>query len=233
MTIDEITYDLLETVRGQVNKDDEIDLRQIEFWVHNQRALWLKNELNKTLAINTAYIQDLGKLDLEISPYEDLLNNRPEFKYLRTVRELPPFIRRFGKECIVRVGPISLNSTAFTLIDANSMPFIGNGRFNYKNIFAFLLDRRIYITFRENNTLSNVLNNLRVHGVLENPLDAENYVNPDGTPVWSRTKEYPIGRDLYNYMKAEVMKLDFKIKSTAPSDKIGDSNNDLSLSAKV
>ena len=64
ITLNKLTYDLLELIRGNITDDDELDLRQIEYWIHNQRALWLKNEMNRFRSIDDDQ-QDVVFLELK------------------------------------------------------------------------------------------------------------------------------------------------------------------------
>jgi hypothetical protein len=51
VTLNQLIYDLLEIVRPNLSDDDNFDKRQIAFWIKNQRALWLRNELNKNRTV--------------------------------------------------------------------------------------------------------------------------------------------------------------------------------------
>ena len=52
-TLNEIAYDILSAVRPQLSDDSELDIRQIKFWVKNQRALLIRNEINRNRTIDT------------------------------------------------------------------------------------------------------------------------------------------------------------------------------------
>ena len=58
-TLNEISYDLLSIVRPQLSDDTDIEIRQIKFWIRNQRALWIRNELNRKRSIDEDIIQTL------------------------------------------------------------------------------------------------------------------------------------------------------------------------------
>lgn len=231
MTLNELVYDLWENVRGTIANEDDIDKRQLEFWIHNQRALWLRNDLNKSLNINTSYIQDLGKISLEMVNIN--LPVDKNFRYLRTTVDIPPLIKRHNKEALIRVGSPILSQIPFDIVDPLKLPYIGNGRYNYNSVYATLIDRRIYILYREKNILFNTINNINVKCILENPTDAKDFTDYDGNICWSDSSEYPISRDLYNYMKAEILKLDLRTELLAPSDTETDAYNNLSINAKT
>ncbi len=60
MTLPEIAYDLLETVRNANIVDDErVDMRMLYYWIHNQRSLWLKRKLDTILDIDDNLIQTI------------------------------------------------------------------------------------------------------------------------------------------------------------------------------
>ena len=41
LTLDAMAYDLWLTIRnGHVVDDDDLDIRQIKFWIKNNRAVW-------------------------------------------------------------------------------------------------------------------------------------------------------------------------------------------------
>ena len=65
-TLSEIIYDLWQSVSANISDDSVLDERLLKYWVHNQRALWLRNELNKNRTIDDNVIQDLGAVELEI-----------------------------------------------------------------------------------------------------------------------------------------------------------------------
>ena len=230
MTLNEIKWDLFENVRGDIANEDSIDLRQIEFWIHNQRALWVKNDLSKTLMINTSYIQDLGKIELETVNANLPIDKK--YRYLRTSVEIPPLIKRHNKETLLRIGSPVLNDVPFTIVEVSRLPYIGNGRFNYNTVYACLIDRYVYILYRENNILFNTINNINIKAILEDPTQAANFTDYSGNPCYTDESEYPITRELYNYMKAEILKLDMKTKVLAPSDTITNAFNDVSTNAQ-
>ena len=71
MTLPEITYDLWEAIRSsRIVTDDNIDYRNLANWVHNQRALWLKRNIDKYQYLDDNICQD----------YEVTLDNVSSFE---------------------------------------------------------------------------------------------------------------------------------------------------------
>jgi len=67
-TLNKIVYDVLETVQSHVNSNNsDIDVRQVEWLINNQRALLIRNEYNKPgRVIDHNLIQDLGCVEVEM-----------------------------------------------------------------------------------------------------------------------------------------------------------------------
>ena len=68
-SLNKIAYSILENVRRDISDDEFISLRQVKDDIHTLRALFLRNELNKSRSIDPAIVQDLGCVGLE---YADL-----------------------------------------------------------------------------------------------------------------------------------------------------------------
>jgi len=59
LTLDAMAYDLWLTIRnGHVVDDDDLDIRQIKFWIKNNRAVWVKNEVGKGYSLSQLAISD-------------------------------------------------------------------------------------------------------------------------------------------------------------------------------
>ena len=44
-TLKELVYDIWQAVHVEVTDDTFLDERDIEFFIHNRRAMWLRNQL--------------------------------------------------------------------------------------------------------------------------------------------------------------------------------------------
>ena len=66
ITLRTITTDLLNIIRGSNISDSEaISKRQVEDWIHQYRAVLLKQDLDKGKKPNPDYIQEIGNVLLE------------------------------------------------------------------------------------------------------------------------------------------------------------------------
>ena len=66
MTLNELVYDLLERYQNIISDDIDIDFRKVAFWVHNQRALWISNNLKNLRYVQDVIAQEIRDVELEI-----------------------------------------------------------------------------------------------------------------------------------------------------------------------
>ncbi len=73
MTLNEISYDLLETVRGttRLSDDDSLSLELLQYWVINSRAKLIRDDLNKGRSLSENIVQTIPCIDvIEVSASE-------------------------------------------------------------------------------------------------------------------------------------------------------------------
>ena len=81
VTIDTIVSDLLNIIRGaQVTQSEPISKRQLEAWIHQYRALLIKQDMDKGKMPNPDYIQTIQDMILCLIGQ---LNSRPIPKPLK------------------------------------------------------------------------------------------------------------------------------------------------------
>ena len=206
VTLNELIYDLRGLIEPNSSDDSNADDRQYTFWINNQRALWLRNELNKNRTVDDNVIQDLGCIELEVADKADCCELSDGCKVLRTVLQIPNAIELHNKTGITRVAPINKLEVPFNFVDYERAIWSGNGRYNKKQIFAFLLNNRIYLTSKDNG-LSKYLTHINVRGVFEDPTEAANFVDCDDVPCYTNNSKYPVNRWMIEYMKSEILKI--------------------------
>ena len=222
MTLNELTYSIFETIRSEISDDDNIDIRQIRDDIHKQRALWLRNELNKNRTIHPDIQQDLGCVDMELTDNAECCEITTGCNILRSVEILPRPLELHNKEAITRVGPVNKMNKPFSLVPYERAIYSGNGKFNYNKIFAFYLNWRIYITGKD--PIINTIEKIHVRGVFENPEEAGKFVDCDNKPCFTADSEYPIMEWLRPYIETEIIKK-YIPQYNYPSD-AGNDNND-------
>jgi hypothetical protein len=205
MTFKEMVYEVWEDLRRQIVDDDEIDERLIKRAITNQRELWLSNLFNKgdvgegggggtssgTLYGYDYYVQRTSCLNLEdvecdsSSDYclDDMFLKRTEGTIPRTVnlKSLPAITRIVPCACILR-----------DKIDFNSIDRArngGNGRFNSKQIFAFLYADKLYFACKDETQLD-ALTSVVVSGIFADPTEVDTFDEDDQFPIDGKIWEY-------------------------------------------
>ena len=80
MTLNELVYDLLERYQNIISDDIDIDFRKVAFWIHNQRALWISNNLKKLRYVQDVIAQEIRDVELEIVDNINIVNGREIFR---------------------------------------------------------------------------------------------------------------------------------------------------------
>ena len=218
-----IIYDITEILRGnQISDDVELDGRQIMFSVNNQRALWLRNEYNKSgRQIDHNIIQDLGCVTMIAVDAAECCDTTISLgcKVLRTELKVPNTIELHTGTGITRVGPINKVITPFSFIPHNRVQFEDN-KYATKQIQAFLLNNYMYLITPTIEAKS--LDKINIRGVFEDPREAAAFSHCDGTTCYDKSvNTYPINSWMYAYLKEQVLK-EFGMPLQIPKDSAND-----------
>lgn len=228
VTLNKLMYDLWEVVREYITDDDFLDKRKFKEWIHNQRALWIRNELNKNRTIDDNLIQDLGCLELENADVSSCCALPINCTVKRTVKELPVTIERHNEPTFIRIGPINRMLKGFTLIPYSRAPYVTEGRFNRNQIYSFLLNRRIYlVSGNSDDPQLKLLKFINVLAVIENPEEAANFKSCDGSSCFDEDSPYPINRWMIPYLKDAIIKADLSYIMKANADPTNDGSPEI------
>jgi len=224
-TLNQLVYDIWEIARPRISDDDNFDKRQFEFWIKNTRALLLRNELNKNRTIDPNLIQDLGCVELELADAADCCEITDGCKILRTKLEIPNTIELHNKTGITRVAPVNKLTVPFNFVDYERAIYSGNGRFNSNQVFAFLLNDRIYL--KVNNTdIAKYLTHINVRGVFEDPKEAAKFHHCSGDPCYTGSSEYPVNSWMIETMKQMILQVDLATSLQAVEDSTNNAKAD-------
>jgi hypothetical protein len=214
-TLNEIAYDLLTIVRPHLSDDSDLDIRQIKYWIRNQRALWVRQELNKKRTADAELIQTICADLEEVDPSDccdieigcDIL--------LRTTKEIPSTIELYNKEAILRVSGVNKIKKPFSYVEYARIPWVGNGRFNKNNIYAFLHEKYMYI-YSPGNPEWKFLENISIRGVFEDPEEASKFKDCNtGETCYSDDDPYPMKSWMLPAMKEAILKSNLMIQAQA------------------
>lgn len=231
MTINDAIYELrLEIRRLNLYDDDKLDDRLLINWLHNQRSLWIRNEMNKPRSVDEQIIQTLGCVPLEVADRSACPSNLTGYSILQTVSDIPKSIELNNGDGIIEVGPVDKIARPFSYVNLQRARFAGSGRWNKMIIYAFRYELKFLVIAKEMETGSflKYLRYLTIRGVFENPEDVAAFKHVDGTACYNtETDDYPMNRWMWNYIRDQIIQTNFDLLIAAPTDKVNDGTETL------
>jgi hypothetical protein len=223
VTLNQIAYSIFETVRGQINDDDNIAIEQIKDLVHSTRSRLLHQKFNKNIrVIEDSFTQSLGQLEIEAVDSSNHSTIKSGRYMYRTKKEIPATISRTNYEgTFLRIGPADELATEYNLVSYNRALHSGNGKFNKDVIFCFIRDSRIYL-ISSSGAYHKGVQFIDVIGVFDNPTQVAKFKDVNGSSLYSDDGRYPVSRALRDDIENLILKEKFGIKANAPSDKTND-----------
>lgn len=203
--------------------DDKLDDRLIKHWINNQRALWIRQEMNKPRSVDEQIIQTLGAVPLQFADRSTVPNFLTGYTVLQTIPNIPKLIELNYGDGVIEVGPVDKIAFPFSYVNIQRARTAGYGKWNANMIYAFRYDQKILLFSRGIESFHKYIRYLRLRGVFETPEDVGNFVHIDGTPCYSDTDEYPMNRWMWNYIREQIKNNNFQQLITAPTDKENDS----------
>ena len=200
-TLREIAYDLIGHVRPSYSDDDDLDIRQVYYWIKNQRALWLYKRCSEHKPLGDKNIQEYSSLSVTTDTVD---TNEKKSTLIAT-----PIIYR-GEPKILFVG-YTRKDKGILFLPYESAKYHGSGRFNADTMCAYYYNGYIYVRSYSYSTII-------VRGVFEDPMDVT------GMTVDS---EYPVDESLLEFLKGDILKADMSIFLSAKNDPVNDEQNDL------
>ena len=108
MTLNEIAYNILNTVRGgRSNSSEHISLDQIKFNIKHYRAMLIRRDFARNGLITRHLEQDLGCLELENVNPSKCCNLPVSCSVARTKKKVPRTVRFNFQEAISYVGDVT------------------------------------------------------------------------------------------------------------------------------
>lgn len=222
-TLNEIAYDILSAVRPQLSDDTELDVRQIKFWIKNQRALLLRNEINRNRTIDSDVQQSLC-VDLECVDASDCCDVEVGDSILKSVQAIPETIEMHNTKAITKVGPLNKKKESFSFIEYDRVPFVTSAKYTGNMVYAFLYNKHLYI--HTTNPRYHSLSAVALRGVFENPEAASDFKDcgDQTTACYNDNTPYPINTWMIPHIKQIILK-QFGAQSQAEVALADDTNN--------
>lgn len=222
VTLRTITTDLLNIIRGgQLSQSEPISKRQLEAWVHQYRAVLIKQDMDKGKLPNPDYIQTIQALELEEVDKAEGSTVDTDYQTFRTMIELPNTIDLNHKPGFTYVGTIT----------GQEIQFVQEGRarwqqfrkYTFDDRIAYLKEHKIYVTNDKE------LRYITVRGIFEIPPEVSHLSNTNElqTDV-TEDSPYPIPINMLPTLKQMILKGELGIEVRAYSDTDNDSASDVS-----
>lgn len=204
MTENEAVFNILSKIKPYLGDDTEVSPREIAFELANQRALLIRNELNKNRTIDPSIVQDLGCVEMELADPAECCDVTTGCKVLRTKLEIPTPIELHNDIAFTRIGPVNKTLPEFSKTTLSGSKWIGNGKYNYGQIWAYFANNRVYLVSKTDK--HKFIEKINIRGVFEDPSKVAPFINcSDGTSCYSSDSEYPVKAWMYNYIVGQVL----------------------------
>lgn len=206
-TLSNIIDDILLIARNNsISESEHLSRYQIEMWVHQYRALLIKQDIDKGRDINPMYVQTIRCIHLE---RKECIPGH--FVYVSDIT-LPKLI-----DFHFRTGLISVKDMYGNLIQLGSeskMKLQKYRKYTCKDYIAYLKDSRIYVEGGNNQ-----LEYIDADVILENPADANECFDPD--------EPYPAPAHMIPTIKDLIFSKELNVMPKMPTDTTNNSNDDM------
>lgn len=208
VSLNTIIYDILNIIRGaQVSDDEPISERQIESWIHEYRAFFLKRDIDKGRLPNPDYIQSINPVALE---YDEGIER------YRTSIDIPNTIDFNNQIGITFVGDIKGNQ--IQLLPEKRVNYQQYTKWTQDDTLAYLSSNRVYLYNPKG------LSNISIRGIFENPVEAFEAAGLD----FDYDTPYPLPATLVPLIKESILQKELNIEWQAPNDNVNNADHDLS-----
>jgi len=220
MTENKLVSAILGKIKPHLSDDTDLSPREVMFDIANQRALLIRNELNKGRTIDSDIIQDLGCVAMEAVDPAECCDVQTGCKVMRTVLEIPETIELHNKDGITRIGPVNKTLREFSKTTLEGSKWVGSGKYTTQEIYAYRSNNRIYLV--SNNDKHKFIDYINVRGVFEDPKDVTPFTTcGDGATCYSSDNKYPLKAWMYTYIENILMQK-YVMAYQLPTDVLND-----------
>jgi hypothetical protein len=202
MTYDEAIYKIWEKLRPNLSDDDDIDYRLISQELHTQRALWLRNELNKNRSIDQFLVQSLGCVEMQPVDRAECCDITIDCSILRSVQKIPSTIELHHTNTLW-INPVDSLEKSFSMLDYERAKWIKGNRFTSRQIHSFILNNYVYLVSEDDS--HSQITHISVKGIFENPEEVASFNTCDGESCFSGSSVYPIKQWMFAYVEAQAV----------------------------
>ena len=218
MLLSEVTYAILDIIRGGYISDDEkLDIRLIETFIRSKRAEYIQKYIEPGKPLPEHFYQYCT------SSSKSLLSNPTDTTKIYKLKGLPkvvfsrngPIIMEISEADNVYKG-IALDASPFKLVNNYAFKYSGEGRFNGNWIYVTYKGDTLFM--KSKGTKLPTINKFSIKAVFEDPETIPEFKCDE--------QDYPITIQAYEYIKEQVLATDLKIFISVKSDTENDSSGE-------
>ena len=191
---------------NKLSESEDLSRIQIEQWIHQYRALLIKQDLDKGRDINEQYVQSIRPLHIS-----KVSNCAGGFNY-KSDSKLPKFIDLHFGTGLVAVK--DMNGNLIQVGTETKAKYQSSRKYTCADYIAYVKNNHLYLNGPEH------LEYVEIQGVLEDPTSAGNCFDMDDTP-------YPVPANLIPIIKQMIFERELNISLKTPSDTTNNSTNDV------
>lgn len=208
-TLSNIVDDILLTVRNNnITESEHLSRIQIEMWIHQYRALLIRQDIDKGRDINPMYVQTIPCVHIN-----KINSDAGHIEYISNI-ELPKLI-----DFHFRTGLIYVKDMFGNLIQVGNetkMKYQKYRKYTCGDYIAYLKNNHVYVEGPGND---HQLEWIEVGVIAENPADLNECFNPDDS--------YPVPAHMIPTIKDLIFTKELNIMHQMPSDETNNSRDDI------
>jgi hypothetical protein len=223
----ETYYSQIEEILGVNSVDSGIDRELIVDLINQQRELWIKNEINKSLFYDPSLVQSIDCVSMEVASSIDCpgLNVPTNCKLLRTKCTIPDAIyTKGGNVLYTKVSSPDILEDSFQLKDYSEIIKSVESRFSKDKTVAFKYKNRYYL-YGKKHTFK-LIKFISIQGIYTNPLEVAKFNSCDTGELCYRIDKdpYPLTSYLWEYMRPYIIQT-LREKQSFPNDEANDTKD--------
>lgn len=208
-TLKTIIDDIMLIARqNNISESEQLSEIQVESWIHQYRALLIKQDIDKGRDINPSYIQDITNVSLNIEQHQGAGLEGVGDNILVTSIEIPNTLDFHFKSGIVSISDLFGNEIQMMSEKRSNMQKYR--KYTFYNYSAFMKSKRIYINGPGD------IQAVNIRGVFQNPTEVPSYDVENDI--------YPIPSNMIPVLKELIFSKEFKVNLI--TDKQNNSNDD-------
>ena len=206
-SLNTIIDDIMLTYRDfKLGESEDLSRLQVEQWIHQYRALLIKQDLDKGRDVNDQYVQSIRPLHIS-----KVSNCAGGFNY-KSDKELPKFIDLHFGTGLTSIK--DMNGNLIQLGTETKAKYQTSRKYTCADYIAYIKNNHLYLSGPEH------LEYVEIQGVLEDPTSAGSCFDMDDTP-------YPVPANLIPIIKQMIFERELNISLKTPSDTTNNTTNDV------